>query len=153
MTSALAWIAAAVLLAPAAVAAQDAPWIVYGQTAPICQGGIANPKPNVNGLIGEVTALPYTVPAGRTLVVRAYGLEAYGNVPGGLVLVPYLGATPPSGNNAFLHSVFSDNASNETLGVEYHIPAGKIFNLLLMSNECPAQVVGWYVTGRLVSTP
>ena len=128
----------------------SSPWIVYGQTAPICQGGVTNPKPNVNGLIGEVASLPYTVPVGKVLIVDAYGLEAYGNVPGGLVLVPYLGVTPPASNNAFLHSVFSDNASNEALGIEFRLPAGKILNLLLMSNECPAQIVGWYVTGRLV---
>lgn len=127
----------------------SSPWTVYGQTMPICQGGIYNPAPNVNGLIGEVTALPYTVPEGKTLVVTGYGLEAYGNVSGGLVLVPFIGPVPPS-PNAFLHSVFSDNASNETLGVEFHIPAGKVFNLLLMSNECPAQLVGWYVKGRLI---
>lgn len=135
---------------PSVASAQTAsPWIVYGQTAPICQGGITNPVPSSNGLIGEVAALPYTVPDGKVLVVEAYGLEAYGNVPGGLVLVPYIGATPPT-LQQFLHSVFSDNASNETVGVEFRLPAGKVFNLLLMSNECPAQVVGWYVKGKLV---
>lgn len=123
------------------------PWIVYGQTTPICQGGVYNPTPNTNGLLGEVTALPYTVPPGKTLVITGYGLEAYGNVPGGLVLVPYIGATPPT-LGQFLHSVFSDNASNEQ-SPEFHLPAGTVFNLLLMSNECPAQVVGWYVKGRV----
>ena len=126
------------------------PWIVYGQTAPICQGGINNPAPSVNGLIGEVSALPYTVPEGKTLIVQAYGLEAYANVPAGLVLVPYIGVTPPVLNSQFLHSVYSDNDTNETVGVEFHIPAGKVFNLRLMSSECPAQIVGWYVKGVLV---
>lgn len=129
------------------------PWIIYGQTAPICQGGINNPTPSTNGLTGEVTALPYTVPAGKELVIDAYGLESYGNVAGGLVLVPYLGASPPTVNSAFLHSVYAFSESVETTGVEFHLPAGKVFNLLLMSNECPAQVVGWYVKGHLVDAP
>lgn len=139
------------LSVPSIASAQASePWIAYAQTAPVCQGGINNPVTNLNGLIGEVT-LPYTVPDGKELVIEAYGLEAYGNVPGGLVLAPYIGATPPTTNAVFLHSVFSDNATNEAIGVEFHLPAGKVFNVRLMSNECPAQVVGWYVKGHLVS--
>lgn len=147
------WLLAIVVASATPALAQGAPWIVYGQTAPVCQGGINNPKPNVNGLVGEVSALPYTVPTGKTLVITGYGLEAYANVPYGLVLAPYLGPTPPASNAAFLHSVYADNASNETVGVEFHLPAGTIFNLRLMSSECPAQVVGWYVKGRLVDAP
>lgn len=146
------------LMSATASAQTSSPWILYGQTAPICQGAINNPKPNVNGLIGEVVSLPYTVPDGKTLIVEAYGLEAYGNVPGGLVLAPYLGVTPPTTNSVFLHSVFSDNDTNEAVGAEFHLPTGTVFNVRLMSNECwagqvsgtPGNVVGWYVKGRLV---
>ncbi len=130
--------------------ADGTPWIVYGQTAPMYNGAVNNPPPSVNGLIGEVAALPYTVPAGKVLIIEAYGIEAYATVVQGLVLVPYLGATPPPNNAVFLHSVYADNASNETTGVRFHLPAGTVLNVRIMSNENPSQVVGWYVRGCLV---
>jgi hypothetical protein len=125
-----------------------APWTVYGQTSPVYNGAVDNPPANVNGLIGEAS-LPYTVPDGKVLVITAYGLEAYAQVANGLVLAPYLGATPPKTNGVFLHSVYANDASNETVGVRFHIPAGKVLNVRLMSNENPAQVVGWYIAGEL----
>lgn len=126
------------------------PWIVYGQTMPVCNGDINNPTPNVNGLVGEVAALPYTVPDGTELIIDAYGIESYATATGGVVLAPYIGPTPPIPNNAFLHSVYSNDQSNETTGVEFHIPAGKVFNIRLMSSECPSSVTGWYVKGHLI---
>jgi hypothetical protein len=126
------------------------PWIAYGQTLPVKGAAVDNPQTNCNGLRGEVTALPYTVPADKELVLEAYGLESYGNVPGGLVLVPWIG-NPPATNAQCLHSVFSDNQSNETIGVRFHIPAGKKLNVRIMCNEDIAQVVGWYLRGTLVA--
>jgi hypothetical protein len=127
------------------------PWIAYGQCAPIFGAAVDNPTCNLTGCRGEVQ-LPYTVPEGFELVLEAYGLESYSGVSNGLVLVPWLGE-PPALNPACLHSVFSDNASNETTGVRFHIPAGKKVNARIMCMENPAQVVGWYMRGTLVEVP
>lgn len=128
------------------------PWIAYGQTQPIVNGAIDNPAVNCNGLRGECKGLPYVVPAGRELVIEAFGLEAYGNIPGGLVMMPWLGDGPPT-NAKGLHSVFSDNQTNETIGARYHLPAGTKFNIRIMSNEQLPAIVGWYVSGKLIEAP
>lgn len=127
----------------------DQPWIAYGQTQPIYGAAVDNPTTNCNGLRGECEALPYCVPEGHELVIEAYGLESYGNVAGGLVFVPWIGDGLAT-NAKCLHSVFSDNQSNETVGVRFHVPAGKKVNVRIMCNENPAQVVGWYMRGTLV---
>jgi hypothetical protein len=128
------------------------PWIVYGQAAVPYNQAVDNPTPNVNGLRGEVASLPYCVPEGKELVIEAYGLESYSGVANGLVIVPWIGDMPAT-NAKCLHSVFSDNASNETVGVRFHVPAGKKVNVRIMCAENPSQVVGWYMRGTLRDAP
>lgn len=122
------------------------PWIVYGQTT-ATTAPIDNPAPNSNGILGEVTSLPYTVPANKKLVLTAWGIEAHGNVAGCMVLFPWIGTGIT--NAKCLHSCLADNAFNETLGAEYHIPAGKILNFRMLCTETPGNVVGWYASGKL----
>jgi hypothetical protein len=123
------------------------PWIVYGQQAGPSNASIDNPVCNQNGIIGEAT-LPYTVPEGKRLVVTGWGIEAYGNIAGDFVLVPWIGEAPAT-NAKCLHSVLASNASNASTGFEYHIPAGKVFNVRIMCSEANDPVAGWWVNGRL----
>lgn len=130
----------------------ERPWSIYGQTMPIFQGAVDNPEANANGIIGEAS-WPYTVPAGKYLELTGFIGEAYAQVPYGLVYAPYIGASPPASNKPFLFSVYADNATNEARSIRFQIPAGKVLNLRIMSNENPAQVVGWAATGRLCDAP
>jgi hypothetical protein len=128
-------------------------WVAYGQVQPVYNAAIDDPPCNLNGTLGEVASLPYTVPAGKVLVVEAYGIEAYGKVAGGpdgggLVLVPWIGELPAT-NAKCLMSCYSDNASNEVLGSRFVLPAGKKLHARVMCSENPASVCGWYIRGRL----
>lgn len=135
-----------------------APWTAYGQCTTVPNGSVDNPTANLNGLRGEVS-LPYTVPAGKELWLTAYGGEAYNvpttssGAPQGVVYVPYIGTTPPSSNNVFLHSVYASLRSNETTGVNFIIPAGKTLNYRVQSSYTLAWVVGWYMRGTLRDVP
>lgn len=123
------------------------PWICYGQQAGPSNSAIDNPTTNSNGIIGEVS-LPYTVPAGKKLIVTGWGIEAYESVAGSFVLVPWIGTGSPT-NNMCLHSVLSSTQSNYSTGFEYHIPAGKVFNARIMCSEANNPVAGWWISGRL----
>lgn len=124
-------------------------WIAYGQTTVPFQTAADNPPCNANGLVGECTSLPYTVPAGKVLLLDSYGIEAYATAVGGMVLVPWIGEAPAT-NAKCLMSCYSDNSSNEIVGGRYAIPAGKKLNLRIMCSENPPSVCGWYMSGRLV---
>lgn len=125
------------------------PWCVIGQTMPVYQNAVDNPPPNaIPGLVGVVSALPYIVPHGMGLVIDQYGLEAYSNVTGGLVFVPWIGDGPPT-NAQCLMSVFADNATNQLTNLNLHFSAGTKINVRIMCNENPPQVVGWGMSGWL----
>lgn len=125
------------------------PWCIIGQTAPLENGAVDNPPVSTPlGLVGAVGRLPFVVPRNKILVIDQYGLEAYGNVPGGLVLVPWLGDGPPR-NEDCLMSVFADNATNQITNLNFHFAPGTKVNMRIMCNETPAQVVGWGASGYL----
>lgn len=125
------------------------PWICYGQQAGPSNAAIDNPPANLNGILGEVT-LPYTVPAGQTLVLNGWGIEAYETIAGSFVLVPWIGDLPAT-NAKCLHSVLASADSNSTTGFEYHIPAGKKLNARIMCSEAGNPVAGWWMSGFLIT--
>src|SRR5262245_32181198 len=74
-------IAIALFLLPVAPGQARTPWVAYGQSEVIFNVPLDNPAPNAAGAIGEVTAFPYTVPAGKVLYLKGWGIEAYPNNP------------------------------------------------------------------------
>lgn len=149
---AIVFLFAAILPTAAQTCLNEQPWTIYGQTQPIYNGAVDNPPANSNGIVGEAS-WPYTVPAGKYLELTGLVGEAYSQVASGLVYAPYIGVSPPTTNAPFLFSVYADNATNEARSIRFHIPAGKVLNLRIMSNENPSQVVGWAATGRLCDAP
>jgi len=127
-------------------------WIVYGQTAIPSQVAVDNPTPNTAGVLGEVSSLPYTIPAGKMLALTSYGVESYEH-PGTVVLFPWLGS-PPATNEKALMSVGADGGSNEIRGANWHLPAGTIVNVRLIVGEATqsAWVYAWYMFGRLYTS-
>jgi hypothetical protein len=127
----------------------ETPFICYGQTQTTYNSAIDNPTPNSNGLVGEVTSLPFTVPNNKVLVLESIGIEAYGNISGCQAMFPWVGDAPAT-NPKGLMTVLSDNDSNEISGAKFHIPSGKKLNIRIMTTENPGSVCGWYLSGRLV---
>jgi len=123
------------------------PWVVYSQTSIAAGSSIDNPAPNVNGLVGEVATLPYTVPAGYDLDLETWGVEAY-NVANTIVLFPWIGP-PPASNPASLPSAGSWAGTRQLAG-NFRLPAGKVLNFRLQNAQVTA-VVAWFASGCLVA--
>jgi hypothetical protein len=134
-------------------------WVVYGQTAmPAApNGGVTNPTPgtglgqglNINGLVGEVTSLPYTVPEGKQLVLEGWGFEGL-NQPFG-VCIPFIGDAPVT-NAKCLPSVGcgGSQASYYITGTRFTVPAGKKVGVFLLNGTTIHNVIcAWFVQGHL----
>lgn len=124
------------------------PWSCYGQQTGPSGSYIDNPTANQNNLLGEAL-LPYTVPAGLTLVLTGWGIEAYETISGSFVLVPWIG-NPPATNAKCLHSVLSSAQSNFSTGFFYYLPEGTILNARIMCSEAGNPVAGWWIGGYLI---
>lgn len=124
------------------------PWLVYGQTV-LPANNTDNPTPNVNGLIGEVASLPYTVPAGKVLVIERLTLESYQDTAI-LAMFLYFGSVTPV-TNAMCSATLGANGGTSQMTVGWHIPAGTVVNLRLQ-NVQPNHLgwtYGWSIEGRL----
>jgi hypothetical protein len=123
-----------------------APWVVYGQTSVVGAGAnVNNPTPNVNGLNGEVTSLPYTVPVGKTLTISVVAMESY-NATGTCSLIVYIGNSFANGKIIALAS--ASHGTRQTIGT-WVIPGGTQISAILINNEAATQVFGWGITGTL----
>lgn len=126
------------------------PWVVYGQTAIPAYGALDNPAPNLNGLLGEVT-LPYTVPAGKILVLTGWGFEGLPTAFG--VCIPWIGSGPIT-NAKCLPSVGPALASYYITGTNFQVPAGKIVNVRLLNGTSGNNFVcAWMMQGYLMDVP
>jgi len=139
------------VLTPMVVHAE--PWVVSGQTDMPAPGGIDDPLPANSGALGAVTQLPYTVPAGKVLCVKAYGVEGY-DAPGIMVIFLWTGA-PYEVSSQWriehgLPSVGASNGSNEFVGLNFCFPAGTLIHVRLLNGTQQIGVYGWYVTGELI---
>ena len=128
------------------------PWVISGQTQLFQRVPVLNPAPNDIGALGQVLDLPYVVPMGCTLVVKAYGVESYPQ-DGMINLLLWTGA-PLSIDWIVDHatvSVTAINRFNETTGVRYYFPEDTIINVRLSnrSSSHSGWVFGWYVSGEL----
>lgn len=122
-------------------------WIVYGQTTMATGSAIDNPTPNVNGLNGEVTSLPYIVPAGYNLVLTAWGFEGLAEEYG--VCIPWIGKAPIS-NAKCLASVGPSSGSYYATGMRWSLPTGTILNIRLLNPTSENGIVcAWMCQGQL----
>jgi hypothetical protein len=138
------------------------PWSVQGQTTINHGVNIDNPTPNGQGMIGELSSLPFTVPSGKVLLITSMYME--GNWNGSAasnsgtdthfsgVQAIWLGSSVVS-NSQFIVSNACANISNELRGLRFYIPAGKIVNVRITSALATVDnwVTGWGVWGYLIS--
>jgi hypothetical protein len=122
------------------------PWVVYGFSAVTGSTTSNNPAPNTNGLVGEVISLPYTVPAGKTLTVTAYGVQA-NDAAGTVVLAPFVGGGGSLANATALGSV-SAQGGTVTINGSWSFPAGSIFNIAIINGQATG-TFGWFASGTL----
>lgn len=121
-------------------------WIVYGQTPMALNSGIDNPSPNVNGLVGEQTVLPFTVPTGKQLVLTGWGFEGLRKSFG--VCFPWIGTTRTK--ERCLFSIGPNAGSYGLTGMKWIIPSDKIVNVRLINGtEIDNVVCAWFVQGYL----
>lgn len=131
------------------------PWIVYG-TVTLTSGQVVdNPIPNSNGIIGEQTILPYTVPEGYNLIITNMQVEGpacdYSSNSSQFGMGIWLG-TAPCTNAKWVISCTTTGGSNTISNSNIILPAGTIFNLRMMNNTSAAWVDGWVVQGYLEPT-
>ncbi len=126
----------------------DEPWICYGATVVSGNSNSDNPSCSVNGLVGEVSSLPYTVPTGYELVITNYGIEG-GKTPQ-YALIPWIGTTPVT-NAKGLMTCAAAYGSNQYSNMEWILPEGKILNIRISnaSNDGVTYAFGWYINGYL----
>lgn len=127
-------------------------WIVYGATTIAAGGVVDNPTPNSNGVVGEVTSLPYTVPSGHTLTITSMQVEGpacdYSSNSSQFGMGIWLGSAPCT-NSKWIASCTTTGGSNQNTNMNLELPAGTILNLRMMNNTSNAWVDGWYVEGQL----
>jgi len=132
------------------------PWVISGQTNVATGGSIDNPTPSAPGAIGQVTALPYVVPSGKQVCVRAYGMEGY-DASGIAVLFMWAGnPNPVTGQWRIDHglpSVAAKSGSQEITGLNFCFPAGTYLNVRLINGSSYGGVYGWYVSGEITDVP
>lgn len=149
------------ILALFSISAQAEPWVVYGQT--IVGGyGVDNPEPNTAGLVGEVDALPYQVPAGKRLRIDGLAMESHTTAVEGrpvYVLLPWVTDAPVVGNAAIRvkSALMSCTGSDHTIScpTRFYVPAGKWVNLRIIC-QSPAMfttLMGWHVFGEIEDAP
>lgn len=142
----------------------QSPWIAYGETALTIGQKLTDPAPNISGLGGEVTALPYTVPAGKILVLETMSVECMW----GVNMYAVVGSAGDVNNNEL--GSYNCGTQNGTSGnpptwtfimptkvwpVNDHLPAGTILHLILNPiNIIESGIVhGWKLTGKLCVAP
>ena len=128
------------------------PWIVYGATLIQAGSAIDNPTPNSNGVIGEITYLPYIVPEGYELVITNMQVEGppYDNSInwGQLGMGIWLGNLPCT-NEKWVVSCTTIGGSHQNNDMNIILKSGTILNIRLMSNTRLGWVDGWYIQGYL----
>lgn len=132
------------------------PWIAHSQSVIAPAGGYTdNPAPRNLGLVGTVTSLPYTVPAGKKLIIKYIALEGIW----GHAIWPWIGDPPFTAAKALSTFVAPTvkGGSGTYSGTRqwtptYVIPAGSKFNITQQVFDQPSPgswVYGWEVSGEL----
>jgi hypothetical protein len=130
-------------------------WTVYGQTR--LDPAIPhhhNPDPMTGLVIGEVDCLPYTVPAGKILLINRVTLEAHW----GTVLWPWIGAGNPAQVftwdkviETFRGYELEDAGPTYEWHPEIYLPAGSVLNITLHPRKAKSNMrQGWGLSGKLL---
>jgi hypothetical protein len=123
-------------------------WVAYGQTNMAASSAIDNPAANLAGVEGEVT-LPYTVPAGKRLILTGWGFEGLNSQTNFGVCIPWIGEAPCT-NAKCLASVGCNGGSYYVTGMRWVIPAGKKLNVRLINGSPQNNVIcAWMIQGIL----
>lgn len=139
-----------------ATPASAEPWSAQGQD--YIPGNLDSAETqlgNLTGaLIGEAT-LPYTVPQGKTLILKCWGIEMYGSASGNVVIFPYFGwGTTPEyrmDNGGLSVTATAGSGTNFKCGMNLHVRSGETVQFrLLRSGTAPNRVYGWAASGELV---
>lgn len=142
------WIFSLIFFCMFSFAHATVPWIVYGATLVPGNSNLDNPVPSVNGLIGEVHSLPYTVPDGFQLVITTYAIEG-GKTPQ-YAIIPWIGEFPII-NSKGLMTCAAAYGSNIYSNMNWTLPQGTKLNVRIAnaSNDGIAYAFGWYMEGYL----
>ena len=128
------------------------PWVISGQTSLVANTSVDDPTPADAGAIGQVTELPYVVPAGKVVCIKAYGMEGYDS-PGIAVIFVWTGnpatVTPQWRMSHGLPSAAASNGSQEITGLNHCFPEGTYIHVRLINGQAYSGVYGWYVTGEI----
>jgi hypothetical protein len=129
------------------------PWVAHAFTMfPADSVNITNPTPQTNGLVGEISSLPYTVPSSKKLVLNYLSIQ--GNT--GAAMFPWVGS------GSFVANVVIQTFTAPTVTTSgtlpgtrewkpnFIFPAGVILNLTMEQFGQPANTVyGWTMGGML----
>lgn len=122
------------------------PWIVHGNTS-LGSVAINNPQPSLCGLVGEIDALPYTVPIGKALHITRVSMYAmYGS---SLFIFTRDGV----GTQNVL--TFSSEAGEQFVGTQtwetdLYFRAGAVVGLAVSAHPPVGIVYPWAVSGELL---
>lgn len=132
-------------------------WIAHGQTTINSNSSIDDPTPNQPGTDGEIVSLPYTVPAGKRLMLVAQGVE--GTREPLSALFPWLGdytaGMTVAQQTAYrkansLFTVQSMGGSLEDGRQRFILPAGTVLHVRLVNGTATTYTLAWYIRGLLL---
>jgi hypothetical protein len=126
------------------------PWMIYGTTN-VPGGGIAgvlfNPTPSVNGVPGEITVLPYKVPATNQLQLLQWGVTVP-DVGGTAGMFPVIGGATTAVQKRLPAAMAI--AGMGLIQVTFTLPAGSVLTFGLINNMGESSLLSWYAIGNLV---
>lgn len=146
-----------ILLLLASFSVSADPWVVYGQSV-VNYPGLDNPEPSHAGLIGEVMALPYQVPEGKTLRIDGIAIESHTTAIESrpvYVLFPWITDEPVQGDapTRIAGALLSCTGSTSTVScpTRYYVPSGKWVNIRIIcqSPSMSGTRMGWHLFGEL----
>lgn len=137
------------------------PWVIHNQTtfpldptaSPSTSIILINPPGYAAGLVGEITTLPYQVPAGKQLTITYLAIEGLW----GAAMFPWIGVTPDDPGRVVTTFTAPPVPPGYPYGPgtcewhpEFTIPAGSWLNLSLRGFNAPGDYMyGWMMAGKL----
>jgi hypothetical protein len=126
------------------------PWLAYGAQVLPSGSLVDDPAPNVNGVVGEVTSLPYEVPSGHQLIVTSAGMSGNPAPQAGLVL--WVGDGEAT-NAKTIPATDSAWSSAHAPALQTVLPAGMRLHVRLINSTVTSDTYAWYVVGCLAPVP
>jgi hypothetical protein len=126
------------------------PWLAYGAQLMPSGAIVDDPAPNVNGLVGEVPRLPYTVPPGTQLILTSVGLSGNPAPQAGIIL--WVGDSPAT-NAKTIPATDSAWSSAHAPALQTVLPQGMRLHVRLANSSPTSDTYAWYVVGCLAPAP